>query len=130
MKTTTTWIKEHEFESLNEHSQIKLDGNRQNGFSPKALLLAGLAGCSGIDLVDILQKMKVAFSTLVVETEAGQTETHPRVFTDILITYKINADPSEEEKVHKAINLSLDKYCGVSAMLKKNSAIDYKLILE
>ena len=130
MKTTSTWIKEHEFESLNEHNHIKLDGNRQNGFSPKALLLAGLAACSGIDLVEILQKMKVTFSSLVIDTEAEQTDTHPKVFTEILITYKLKADPAEKEKVHKAIRLSLDKYCGVSAMLKKNSAIDYKLILE
>lgn len=130
MKTTSSWVKEHEFESMNDHNQIKLDGNLKNGFSPKALLLAGLAGCSGIDLVDILKKMKVDFTKLVIDTEAEQTETHPRVFKDILLTYKIDVDPAEEEKVHKAIKLSLDKYCGVSAMLKKNSAIDYKLILE
>ncbi len=127
MKTITTWKKDHEFESLHEHSTIKLDGSRENGFGPKALLLAGLAGCSGIDVVDILAKMKVAFSDFSIETEAEQTEENPKVFKQILITYKIKTSKVNEDKVKKAIDLSLEKYCGVSAMLKKNSPINYNL---
>jgi putative redox protein len=130
MKTITTWKKKHEFESVQEHNTIKLDGNKEHGFSPKAMLLTGLAGCSGIDVVDILVKMRIPFSDFVIETEAEQTEEHPRVFKDILITYSIKTDAANEEKVIKAIELSLDKYCGVSAMLKKNSAINYKLIIK
>lgn len=130
MKTITTWKKDHEFESLHEHSSIQLDGSRKNGFGPKALLLAGLAGCSGIDVVDILGKMKVAFSDFSIETEAEQTEEHPKVFKEIVITYKINTAPDNENKVKKAIDLSLEKYCGVSAMLKKNSPIDYNLVIQ
>jgi putative redox protein len=62
-----------------------------------------------------------------IETEAEQTEEHPRVFKDIFITYKIKTDKANEEKVRKAIDLSLEKYCGVSAMQRKNSPIHYKL---
>ena len=130
MKTITTWKTGHEFESLHEHNQVKLDGDRKNGFSPKAMLLSGLAACSGIDIVDILEKMKVPVESMVIDTEADQTEVHPRVFKDILITYRIKAAAVDEEKIRKAIELSLNKYCGVSAMLKKNSPIEYKLILE
>ncbi len=129
MKTITTWKKNHEFESLHERSLIKIDGNKAAGFSPKALLLSGLAGCSGIDVVDILEKMKVSFSDFIIEAEAEQTEEHPRVFKDILVTYRIRTDKTNEEKIRKAINLSLDKYCGVSAMLKKNSVVNYKLVI-
>lgn len=127
MKTTTTWVSDHRFISEQEGQQISMDGNLQNGMSPKALLLSGVAGCSGVDVVDILQKMRVPFSKLEVITEADQTEEHPRVFKHIRITYRLNFDPADEEKVRKAIDLSLEKYCGVAAMLRKNSPIEYQL---
>jgi len=124
-KTTTTWINEQEFESEHEGNRIKVDGNKRNGHGPKALLLSGLAGCSGIDVVDILHKMKVEFADFSIEVEADQTEEHPKVFKDISVTYRLRTAADNLEKVQKAINLSLDKYCGVAAMLKKNSAIRY-----
>jgi Predicted redox protein, regulator of disulfide bond formation len=127
MKTTSFWKKDHEFEShLGQHS-ITLDGHRKVGFNPKALLLSSLAACSGIDVVDILEKMRLQFSDFEIEVEADQTEEHPRVFKDILITYKIKTEKQNEEKVKKAIELSIDKYCGVAAMLRKNSSVNYTL---
>jgi len=130
MKTITTWKKEFEFESKQEHNAINLDGNKKNGFGPKALLLSGLAGCSGVDVVDILEKMRIKFSSLKIDSEATLAEDHPKIFKEIRLTYKIKTDKNNEEKVIKAIDLSLEKYCGVSAMLKKNSPISYKLIIE
>ena len=130
MKTVTKWKTKHEFESRQDHNSIHLDGSRQNGFSPKALLLAGLGGCSGIDVVDILQKMRIVFSNFEIDVETTQTEENPKVFNDIYITYKIKTNAQNEDKVKKAIDLSLEKYCGVSAMLKKNSPIHYKLLIE
>jgi putative redox protein len=129
MKTTTSWKANHVFESNQEGNTIQLDGDKKHGFSPKALLLSGLAGCSGIDVVDILEKMRVEFSDLVIDTEAEQTETHPKVFMDILITYHLKTAEENRDKVIKAIELSLEKYCGVSAMLKKNSPVNYKLVI-
>jgi putative redox protein len=127
MKTTTTWKTDEEFESRQDQNSIQLDGNRKNGFSPKALLLSGLTACSGIDIVDILKKMRVEFDDFTIDAEADQTTEHPKVFKDILVTYRIRTGKENEDKVRKAINLSLEKYCGVSAMLKKNSAINYQL---
>ncbi len=126
-KTTTTWKQGHEFTSHHGHNRIEIDGSRKNGFGPKALLLSAIAACSGIDIVDILGKMRVPFSGLDIDVEAGQTDQHPRVFTDIYIIYKLKTDPANEDKVRKAIDLSLEKYCGVSAMLKKNSPFHYQL---
>jgi putative redox protein len=99
------------------------------GYSPKALLLSGLAGCSGIDVVEMLQKMRVPFSKLEIITESEQTEDHPRVFRDIEIEYRIDAAPEFEDKVKRAVDLSIEKYCGVAAMLKKNSTIIPKIVL-
>ena len=130
MKTVTTWRKEHEFEADHEGNTIRIDGEKKNGHGPKALLLSGLAGCSGIDVVDILGKMKIEFSDFVIETEAELAEDHPKVFTSVHITYKMKTDIANEERVKKAIDLSLEKYCGVSAMLQKNSPVNYTLIIE
>ena len=125
--TNTVWKKDHEFTSHFGHNEIKIDGARQNGFGPKSLLLSGLAGCSGIDIVDILKKMRVAFSEFNIEVKAEQTTEDPKVYKDIYITYKIKTDKENKDKVKKAIDLSLEKYCGVSAMLSKNSPIHYTL---
>ena len=129
-KTITTWKQAQEFEADHEGNKIKIDGAVKKGHGPKALLLSALAGCSGIDVVDILTKMRVEFSDLIIDVEAGQTEEHPKVFTAIHATYKIKTAAKNEDKVRKAIELSLEKYCGVSAMLKKNSAINYKLVIQ
>ena len=129
MKTSTTWKHDHAFESKLELNVFQIDGNRKEGPNPKALLLSAIAACSGIDVVDILEKMRVSFSDLTIDVETEQTDEHPRVFKDIWVTYKIKTGEENEDKVKKAIELSLDKYCGVSAMLRKNSPINYKLEL-
>ncbi|HEY1113119.1 MAG TPA: OsmC family protein [Chitinophagaceae bacterium] len=127
MKTTTTWKTGQAFESHQGTAKIEIDA--QKGVGPKALLLSGLAACSGIDVVEILEKMRVPFADLKIEVEADQTEEHPRVFKDIHMTYYIKTEEENRDKVNKAIALSLDKYCGVAAMLKKNSSIHYEIVL-
>jgi len=129
MKTITTWKKNHVFESDHDGNKINVDGDKKHGHGPKALLLSGLAGCSGIDVVDILHKMRVEFSDLKIEVEAHQTDENPKVFTGINIIYYLKTKKENEDKVRKAIDLSLEKYCGVSAMLRKNSPINYQLVI-
>ena len=128
MKTITTWKTGQAFESTYNSRKIEVDGG--GGFSPKALLLTGLAACSGIDVVDILEKMRVPFASLEIDVETEQTEDHPRIFKDINIIYKVKMDEENREKLRKAIDLSLDKYCGVAAMLKKNSRILYEIRIQ
>lgn len=128
MKTTTIWKSGEAFDSLQDNAKIEIDA--KTGFSPKALLLSGLAGCSGIDVVEILEKMRVPFADLKIEVEAEQTSEPPKVFKDIHINYFISTEEENRDKVKKAIDLSLDKYCGVAAMLKKNSKIDYTITIQ
>ena len=131
MKTSTKWKHDGVFESRQEGSEkgIVIDTNRKEGPGPKSLLLSGLAGCSAIDILEILQKQRIVFSGFSVDVEAETTDEHPKVFKDIFVVFSIRTEPANESKVRKAIELSLEKYCGVSAMLKKNSAIHYKLQL-
>jgi putative redox protein len=127
MTVTTQWKQKLVFEAVQENAgAVTMDGQLQAGMSPKALLLAGLAGCSAVDVVEILEKMRVPFSGLNVVSAADQTADHPRVFTDIDLFFTVTTDPVHEDKVRKAIDLSLEKYCGVAAMLRKNSAIHYR----
>jgi putative redox protein len=127
MKTTTIWKTGQAFDSFQNNSKIEIDARA--GFSPKALLLSGLAGCTGIDVVDILEKMRVPFADLQIDAEAEQTEEHPRVFKNIALTYRIRTGEENRGKIKKAIDLSLEKYCGVAAMLKKNSRIEYEIVI-
>lgn len=128
MKVTTQWKTGQSFDSFQNNSRIEIDG--KSGFSPKALLLSGLAGCSGIDVVDILEKMRVPFTELTIDAEADQTEEHPRVFKTIHLTFRVKMAEENRDKLKKAIDLSLKKYCGVAAMLRKNSDIQYKVVIE
>jgi putative redox protein len=128
MKTLTIWKSGQAFDSFQHNMKIEIDA--KGGFSPKALLLSGLAGCTGIDVVDALEKMRVPFADLKIEVETDQTTEHPRVFRDIHINYIITTVEENRDKVNRAVNLSLDKYCGVSAMLKKNSKIDYTITIQ
>jgi len=124
MKTTTTWKSGQVFESTYNNATIETGAG---SFSPKALLLSGLAGCSGIDVVMILEKMRVPFADLQIEVETEQTDTEPKVFKDLTMVFKVKTGEENREKVKKAIDLSLEKYCGVAAMLQKHSTINYKL---
>ena len=128
MKTTTIWKSGHAFDSYKENSKIEIDA--KGGFNPKALLLSGLAGCTGVDIVDILEKMRVPFADLEIEVETEQTTELPKVFKDIHMNYIITTAEENRGKVKKAIDLSLEKYCGVAAMLKKNSKIDYIITIQ
>lgn len=105
-------------------------GGENFGPSPKSLLLAGLAGCTAMDVVSILRKQKIKDFEIEVEVITELTDEHPKVFKDIELLYRFKGTDLSKEKVKRAIELSMNKYCGVSAMLKKNSEITYRIILD
>ncbi|MFN0216400.1 MAG: OsmC family protein [Saprospiraceae bacterium] len=102
-------------------------GGDDSGPPPKTLLLATLATCTGMDIVSLLQKMRVKFSDFDIVTNADLTEEHPKVFSRIEVLYQIKVDEKDQAKVEKAVGLSQDKYCGISAMLRKNSPLEYRI---
>jgi putative redox protein len=93
-------------------------GGNDTGPRPKALMLISLAGCTGVDVVEILNKMRVKFSELSIHVEGELTEVVPKTYHTVTVTYKIKVKSEDETKVQKAVNLSQEKYCGVSAMFK------------
>jgi len=127
----TTWKENMAFDSQIDKHTIRMDAagllGDDTGPSPKKLLLASLAGCTGMDVVSLLKKMRVPFTNFEMDIDADLTEEHPKVYSEIRIKYRIFGSQLSKEKVKKAIDLSQDKYCGVSAMLEKNSPIVYTI---
>lgn len=122
------------FETKNENGKtVYLDNNSEEdpqGVSPMELLLMGIAGCSGIDIVSILKKQHLELSDfrMVVEGKriAGAV---PNVFTEIHLTIYMQGE-IPENKATRAVELSLEKYCSVSKMLEKTAKITFDIILD
>ncbi|MCD6375561.1 MAG: OsmC family protein [Caldisericaceae bacterium] len=93
-------------------------GGENGAIRPKELLLLSLAGCTGSDVASILIKMRQKFHRFEVHVDAEMADEHPKVYTKIHLTYKIWGEVNEQNLV-KAINLSQDVYCAVTAMLQK-----------
>ncbi|MEN9684328.1 MAG: hypothetical protein RLZZ28_114 [Bacteroidota bacterium] len=135
MKTTTKWVEGLAFDAEADSGHtVRIDttvegGGLGSGMNPKKILLGALNACSGMDVVDILRKMKVAFSKFEIEASAEQTEDHPKVFKFVHMVYRIDADAANMDKVKKAVDLSKDKYCGIAAMLSKHCEITYTIEL-
>ena len=130
-KVNTVWKEKMAFESQLGNHTVRMDTTPElgddSGASPKQLLLAGLAGCTGMDVASLLKKMRVPFENFEMDIEAELTDEHPIVFSEIRLKYVFWGDNLDKAKVEKAVKLSQDKYCGVSAMLKKNSPITYTI---
>jgi len=105
-------------------------GGQNKGPRPKGLLLTSLAACTAMDVISILRKMRIEPESFSVEARAEVTDDHPKVFEKIHITYVLKGAGITREKVEKAVQLSQDKYCGVSAMLKKAAPVEYEIVIE
>ena len=118
--------------SIGEHNII-LDadydfGGNNLGPSPKPLLLTALAGCSGMDVVSILSKMRIPFKSCEILVSGVLTEDHPKYYKQIHIKYIISGENLPYDKLERAVNLSLEKYCGVAYMLGKASELTHEII--
>lgn len=123
----------YHFETINERGDVvHLDNKSEpdpQGASPMELLLMGIAGCSGIDIVMILKKQKIELLDLQMEVEGfRQDGAVPNVFTAIKLIVKLKGDFAPE-KAKRAVDLSIDKYCSVAKMLEKTAEISYDVYL-
>ena len=135
IKVNIDWIEDMAFETeINGHKLI-LDadehvGGKDRGPRPKPLTLVSLGGCTGMDVVSILNKMRVNFESCRVSIEAEQTDEHPKYYHKIHLTYIFKGKALPMAKLDKAVNLSQDRYCGVSAMLRNSVELTYEIIIE
>src|SRR6476661_3084559 len=111
MEAVVNWKTGLSFEGTASGHTVAIDttvagGGGDTGMSPKQMLLASLCACSGMDVVEIIQKMRVRFTQLQIVAEAEQTDTHPKVFKYINMKYRADVSADDVEKLEKAIVLS------------------------
>jgi putative redox protein len=121
-----TWQSNMAFEATINGHEVIMDadvsaGGNDQGPRPKILLLAGLGGCTGMDVISILAKMKIIPEKFWMEISAEMTEEHPKIYNQIKLVYYFKGKDLAFDKLEKAVHLSKDKYCGVSAMLSKSA---------
>jgi putative redox protein len=104
------------------------DGGLHSGPSPKKMMLASLAGCTGVDIVSILNKMRIPFTDLRIDTEGWLSETQPRIYQRIKINYYIRIAEASRPKMGRAVQLSADTSCGVMAMFRAFAKIETAII--
>jgi putative redox protein len=118
-----TWIEKHRFDGIaSSDHKIVVDGDKAAGNSPMELVLIGLCGCTGYDVVSILQKKREPFTSLEVRAEAERAKDPPSVYTQIKLIYRVGGKVSHKA-MEDAVRLSKEKYCSVSAMLEKTATI-------
>lgn len=135
MELKVTWDGDMAFTAVNPSGhQIKMDssepfGGKNTGARPMELLLNALAGCTGIDIISILNKMRLNPLSFHMDIAGSRADEHPKRFTKIHIHYALEGD-LPEEKVIRAIQLSKDKYCSVAHSLNAELAISYSINCE
>ena len=135
LASTVTWKTGMAFQVDQDGHRFLLDGSPALGGldlgpRPKELLLSALGGCTGIDVVEILKKMRVPLEGLEVRLSADTTEEHPKVFTAIRLEYVFRGKELPLDKLERAVQLSRERYCGVSAMLEKACPIHVDIRVE
>lgn len=126
------WIGDMAFETeVNKH-KIILDANPEVGGKnlgprPKPLMMVALAGCTAMDVVSILKKMRVNIEGFNVRVEGELTEQHPKHFVSMHIIYEFKGKDLPVDKIKKAIEMSQETYCGVSASYRKAMQLSYEI---
>jgi len=122
-----TWIADQQFEGIaSSGHKILVDGDKKTGNSPMELVLIGLCGCTGYDVVSILRKKREPFTSLEVRAQAERAATPPTIYTEIRLVYKVGGKVSHKA-VEDAVRLSEEKYCSVAGMLNKSARITYAI---
>ena len=131
MNISVNWVdgmlmvgKSHSGHSITMDGPPEIGGDNL-GVRPMEMLLLGVAGCTMIDVVTTLKKMRQELTHCETKVNAERANDHPKVFTDIHIQFLIKGNDLDSKKVEKAITLSAEKYCSASIMLGKTASISH-----
>lgn len=126
---TTTWLGNMKFESTNPSGHnLFIDAGPENGgngegYRPKALMLSALAGCSGLDVALLIKKMKLEVADFKIDIEANLTEEDPKYYDKVVMHFHFYGGNLSEKKLQRAVDLSVEKYCGVMEMFRQFSEL-------
>lgn len=134
-KIKTQWQGNMLFNAESLGGSFKIDaaedvGGQDLGVRPKALMLTSLAGCTGMDVISLLKKMRAEVKGLEIDVNGELTDEHPKYYKKVHIEYRFYGKEFKKDKIEKAIKLSQDRYCGVSEMFRQFAeiTIDIKYI--
>ena len=123
------------FEGLSESGhRIIMDaseevGGENRGVRPMELVLLSLGGCTGMDVVSILRKMRVTYTAFEIEIDADRVLTHPKVYERLMLRYRLEGERASSDQIIRAVKLSQEKYCSVSAMLARTAEVLVEIVL-
>lgn len=100
-------------------------GGQDEGFRPMELIVMGLGGCTGMDVISILRKMQQQVSDYQISVDGTRQNEHPKVYTDITVEHLVKGKDLKESAVRRAIELSATRYCPASAMLSKVARVTH-----
>ena len=131
---TTVWKENMVFESDNPSEETLFmdapdEGIENKGLRPKALMLSSLAGCSGLDVVSLLKKMRAEVKDFKMVVHGELTEEHPRYYHKVAVEYHFYGNDLQEDKINKAVKLSVDQYCGVMEMFRQFAKVTTEVYL-
>lgn len=120
------------FETMLDGHKLVIDavpevGGKDLGPRPKVLMLVALGGCTGMDVVSMLKKMRVEVEKFSMRIDGNITEEHPKHFDNIRLVYSFTGDNLSRQKIEKAVNMSIEKYCGVSAVYRKAMDLNFEI---
>ena len=135
MGVNATWTKGLEFrvdyptgESITLAS-IPMEKRPGPGPSPMEAVQAALAGCTGMDVVSILEKMRKIPEAFRIEVETKRREEHPRIYTEVVLVFYLDGPDLDEPSVARAVQLSQEKYCSVAAMMRPTVNLGYRIVM-
>ena len=131
-KIELSWKGKMLFESVAPEGSVMIDaaedaGGQGKGLRPKALMLTSLAGCTAMDVISLLKKMRAEVADFKIEVEANLTEEHPKVYDKVKVIYKFYDKDFQKDKIEKAVNLSVDSYCGVMHMFRQFADVSIEI---
>lgn len=128
----TVWEENNTFSTDIDGHNVVIDlgddqGGQNKGPRPKRLLLAAAAGCTGLDVVETLRKMRVEPKSFDIKIDAQLTDEHPKKYESMKLIYEFKGENLSEKKIKRAVELSFENYCGVLAMYKSCVPITYEV---
>ena len=122
---TTKWLGGMKFERTNPSGNNLFieasteNGEQAEGYRPKALMLSALAGCSGLDVASLIKKMKLDVADFNIEIDANLTDEDPKFYNKVTMAFHFFGGDLNEKKLQRAVDLSVEKYCGVMEMFRQ-----------
>jgi putative redox protein len=131
-KIEVSWKGQMLFESIAPEGTVMIDaaedaGGQGKGLRPKAMMLTSLAGCTAMDIASLLKKMRAEVEDFKIEVEGNLTDEHPKIYDKVKVTYRFYGKNFKKDKIEKAVNLSVESYCGVMHMFRQFAEVSIEI---